>query len=197
MSDVGANGSEVNGTDQAGPSSPDPQMAERLNALRLRLHDSMGKATLVLINTPRYRHLSIGDLQHLLVEPMLRDRVVIALPRAGDEPDPTALAGIAFWASVDEATDGKIREQIRNGVFPVRLQPREWNNGAINWLLDVVAPNRNLATAVIAGFREVLKGGDLRLHPVVRQVADPEILKKMGATEMGRQEAPPAAPDAS
>ncbi len=107
--------------------------------------------------TPRYRALPLSDLQHLVLEPLMQDRIAIAQPKDDKNPGTEPLAGIAFWASVDEATDAKIREQIRNNVFPVRLQAQEWNSGKINWLLDVIAPNQRLATAVIANFKQVIK----------------------------------------
>ena len=56
------------------------------------------------------------------------------------KPVEGTLSGIAIWASVSEEVDAKIREQIRAGTFPVRLQSGDWNSGNINWLLDVIAP---------------------------------------------------------
>ncbi|MCP4937512.1 MAG: toxin-activating lysine-acyltransferase RzcC, partial [bacterium] len=47
------------------------------------------------------------------------------------------------------------------------------------WLLDVVAPNRQAATAVLANFRQIAEGGNVALHPVVSAVVDPEVLKKL------------------
>ena len=64
---------------------------------------------------------------------------------------------MAIWASASEAVDAKLREQIKAGVFPLRLQAEDWTSGSINWLLDVIAPNRRLATAVITNFRQVVK----------------------------------------
>jgi hypothetical protein len=34
---------------------------------------------------------------------------------------------------------------------------------------------------VIASFKQVVKDGDLRLHPIVTKLVDEETLKKMGA----------------
>ena len=38
---------------------------------------------------PRYRHQTLGDLQHLILDPLIRDRIAIAYPADG-EADPTA-----------------------------------------------------------------------------------------------------------
>ncbi|MCP5100736.1 MAG: hypothetical protein GY943_34740, partial [Chloroflexi bacterium] len=57
------------------------------------------------------------------------------------------------------------------------------------WLLDVVAPNRQAATAVLANFKQVAAknadGGNVALHPVVSAVVDPEVLAKLAVKNEG------------
>lgn len=165
------------------------EMRQKIASLRSRVRESFGVVTMAMMMLPRYRHQSLADLQHLVLEPLLQDRIAIAHPRAGEdkkEGELADVAGIAIWASVSEEVDRKIRDQIRAGVFPVRLKPEEWRSGEINWLLDVIAPDQRTITAVIANFRQVLgKGSELRLHPVVGHLLDGEMLKKMGARRMG------------
>lgn len=48
------------------------------------------------------------------------------------------------------------------------------------WLLDMIAPSQKLATSVLANFRQVAKADQIRMHPLVTRMVDPEILKKMG-----------------
>lgn len=91
------------------------------------------------------------------------------------------LTGVAIWASVSEEVDGKICDQIKGGVFPVRLKADDWQSGDINWLLDVIAPNQKTTANVIANFKQVVKDGDLRLHPIVTRLVDAETLEKVGA----------------
>jgi hypothetical protein len=90
------------------------------------------QATLPL---PRYRHQTLADLQHLVLDPLLRDR-------------------LAIWAS-----------------------------GEISWLIDVIAPDRKTTASVLGNFKQVLKGGDLRLHPIIGRLVDKETLEKMGASQ--------------
>ena len=52
-----------------------------------------------------------------------------------------------------EGIDLKIREQIKIASFPIRLKPVDWNSGPVNWLLDVIAPDRKATGQVIANFR--------------------------------------------
>jgi cytolysin-activating lysine-acyltransferase len=73
----------------------------------------------------------------------------------------------------------KIQEQIKSGTFPVRLKAEEWVSGDINWLLDIVAPIPQVSAAVLANFKQVIKGRELRLHPIVTRIIDAESLQKL------------------
>jgi cytolysin-activating lysine-acyltransferase len=59
------------------------------------------------------------------------------------------------------------------------------------WLLDVIAPNQRLATSVLANFRQVAKGRQVLIHPIVARQVDREALEKLGAR---RADAPSDAP---
>ena len=98
----------------------------------------------------------------------------------------TDVAGFAVWASVSEEVDLKIRDQIKARTFPIRLKPEDWQSGSINWLLDVIAPDRKTTGRVIANFRQVVKEGDLRLHPQIAGLVEREMLEKMGASGKGK-----------
>ena len=151
--------------------------------IRQRIQAAVGQVALAMIGVPRYRHAAIADLQQLVLEPLIRDRIAIASTKAKHEADLTGgtLAGIAIWASVSDEVDQKIREQIKAGVFPLRLKPDDWASGEKIWLFDVIAPSRQIASTVLANFKQVAKGGDVRIHPMVARMVDPELLKKMGA----------------
>ncbi|WP_108260589.1 toxin-activating lysine-acyltransferase [Mangrovicoccus ximenensis] len=170
-------------TDQGGSGAPDgidPETLRRISGLRTALRENFGKVTMAMMMLPRYRSQMLGDLQHLVLDPMLQDRIAVAY--AGAEPAPGQdMAGFAIWASVSGEVDAAIREQIANGVFPVRLKPADWTSGKINWLLDVVAPDPATTATVIGNFRKVAKEGELRLHPLITRLVDAETLEKMGA----------------
>jgi cytolysin-activating lysine-acyltransferase len=175
-------GAEVTGNGGAVPAAQvDPEIARKLAQVRAHVRESFGNVVMTMMMLPRYRHQTLADLQHLVLEPLLRDRVAIAYPRAGD-PLASDVAGLAIWASVSDAVDAKIREQIGAGAFPVRLRSEDWNSGSNNWLLDVIAPDQKTAAAVIANFRQLVKEGNLKLHPLVTRLVDAETLQKMGAT---------------
>jgi len=159
----------------------DAQMAAKISQLRAALRENYGKVVMALSMVPRYRSQMLSDLQHLVLDPMLQDRIAMAYPGKESKGTGSDMAGFAIWASVSEEVDAKIREQIANGVFPIRLKSDEWNSGSINWLLDVVAQENSTITNVIANFRQVVKDGELRLHPLISRMVEPETLEKMGA----------------
>ena len=170
-----------------------PEMKAKLAALRERVQLSVGQVVLAMGNLPRYRSQTLGDLQHLVIEPLLRDRLAIAHARApsgeagegeAGEAAPAgqeATAGIAIWASVSDEVAAKIRDQIKGGVFPTRLSADDWASGESIWLLDLIAPNRQLATAVLANFRQIAGDKPVSIHPIVARSVDPEVLEKMRA----------------
>ncbi|MEM7242961.1 MAG: hypothetical protein AAF429_12315 [Pseudomonadota bacterium] len=81
---------------------------------------------MAMMALPRYRHQALGDLNHLILEPPIRDRIAIAMPPKEKQDPLKDLAGFAIWARVSDEVDAKIREQIKAGVFPVRLKADEW-----------------------------------------------------------------------
>ncbi|MCF3639021.1 toxin-activating lysine-acyltransferase [Rhizobium sp. TRM95111] len=153
-----------------------------LTEVKTRIRSTFGQVVLAMSVLPRYRHHSIADLSHLVIDPLARDRIAIAQQKGEDgEPNAAAPAAIAIWATVSPEVDSKIREQIAGGSFPVRLKAEEWASGEIARLLDVIAPTQKLATAVLAGFRQVAKQENLHIHPIVGRLVGPEALKALGA----------------
>jgi cytolysin-activating lysine-acyltransferase len=42
----------------------------------------------------------------------------------------------------------------------------------------------DVSTSVLANFGKVVKGGNLRLHPVISKLVDEDTLKKLGAQKL-------------
>lgn len=170
--------------DEAGDPRLDPEVAKKVAAMRAHVREAFGKVVMAMMMLPRYRHQTLGDLQHLVLEPLIRDRIAIAYPGDTERSALSDVVGLAIWASVSEEVDAEIRQQIKAGVFPIRLKTEAWNSGSINWLLDVIAPNRKMTASVIGNLKQVVKEGSLRLHPLVTRLVDPETLQKMGAEKI-------------
>ena len=162
----------------------DPEVAANIAGLRSHVRESFGKVVMSMMMLPRYRQQTLADLQHLVLEPLIRDRIAIA-QRAGEGVQAQDIAGVAIWASVSDEAEERLREQIRGGVWPLRLKADDWTSGSNNWLLDVIAPDQRATASVISNFRQVVKEGSLKLHPLITRLVDPETLEKMGATRGG------------
>ena len=160
---------------------PDPETIARIEEIRSRAHETFGKIVLAAMSEARYRSLSISDLSALFLNPLMQERIAIASQFKDGSPAADTPSGIAIWASVSTEVDAKIREQVRAGTFPVRLKLEEWKSGDINWLLDVIAPSLDLTTAVVTNFHQVVKENEIRIHPIVARMIDPETLEKMNA----------------
>ncbi len=174
-----------NGKDQAEETVQqiDPEIVKKISALRAQVRESFGKVVMAMMGLPRYRHQTLADLQHLILDPLIRDRVAIAHPAEVKKSELMDISGLAIWASVSEEVDAKIREQIKSGTWPVRLKSEDWVSGEINWLIDVIAPDQKTTASVLANFKQVVKEGDLRLHPIIGRLVDKDVLERMGATQ--------------
>lgn len=177
-----------NATDTPTPQPIDPEVAKKVGQLRSALRENFGKAVMAMMMVPRYRTQMLQDLQHLVLDPMLKDRLAFAYPNRTDQNLAPDMAGFAIWANVSDEVDARIREQIANGVFPVRLRPEDWTSGDKNWLLDVIAPDPKTVQSVIANFRQLVKDGELHLHPLISRLVDAETLEKMGARRAPKSE---------
>lgn len=177
-------------TDQTAANGPgdnsapiDPEIVKKITQLRSQVRESFGKVVMAMMALPRYRHQSLADLQHLVLDPLIRDRVAIAYPAGAEKSELPDISGLAIWASVSEEIDVKIRDQIKSGTWPVRLKAEDWASGNINWLLDVIAPDQKTTASVLGNFQQVVKDGELRLHPIIARLVDKEVLEKMGANK--------------
>ncbi|MEM7701948.1 MAG: toxin-activating lysine-acyltransferase [Pseudomonadota bacterium] len=172
----------------------DPEIAAKVDSLRSHVRESFGKVVMSMMMLPRYRHQTLNDLQHLVLEPLIRDRIAIAQRAEGSTPATQDIAGVAIWASLSDEAEARLREQINAGAWPLRLKADDWNSGQNNWLIDVIATDQKATASVIANFRQVLKDGSLKLHPLITRLVDPETLKSMGATRASEAQKPPVEP---
>jgi hemolysin-activating ACP:hemolysin acyltransferase len=181
-----ANGASNGAAVEAGASAsaPSPELLAKIGELRSKIQISVGQIILTIMNLPRYRHQTLADLNHILINPLLRDRLAIAhrsvtADDGSTKADEENVAGIAIWATVSDEVDSKIAEQVKAGVFPVRLGSDDWASGEQVWLLDVIAADRQAATAVLTNFRQVAGDKQIKVHPIVGRLIDPKVLERL------------------
>lgn len=168
----------LDGSVPAGDAELSAQASASGDVARHNMYAALGQIVLALSKVPRYRHSTLAELELLVVEPLLRNRIAVAsLPAAKDGKGKTVgLAGLAIWASVSDEADARIREQASSGVFPVRLRAEDWASGDKIWVLDVIAPTRAIASTVLANLRKVTRQDDFSIYPVAAQQVDPAML---------------------
>jgi cytolysin-activating lysine-acyltransferase len=169
------------------PPPVSPELMAQIGEMRAKIptHNqvSIGQVLLAMMDLPRYKHISLADFSHLVVNPLLRNRVAIAHKSVTEngqtKVDEETIAGIAIWATVSPAVDAKIAEQTKAGVFPLRLAPEDWTSGDLPWLIDVIAGHRQQVTSVLANFRQLVGDKPIKIHPMVARLIDPAVLEKL------------------
>ena len=136
----------------AAPSSPDtdarnPATADgsaSSNEARRRALSSMRQSLAfaqivsVLMRSPRYRHYTLGDLEWLVIPPLLTSQYTIANAHL-KQNGVTVPVAIVLWASVSADVDKKLSENLH---LPIRLRPDEWRSGDVLWLIEAVGDSR-------------------------------------------------------
>jgi hypothetical protein len=124
-----------------------PKVRAQIAEMRTRIHTSLGQVVLAMAALPRYRYLSLVDLQAIVPnlrekEPLIRaplqhaSLVVATQKKDEDAAEPLeigaldSVAGIAIWASVSTEVDARIRAQVKARVLPVKLKPEDWTSGS-------------------------------------------------------------------
>jgi cytolysin-activating lysine-acyltransferase len=183
----------------------DPKIRAQIVEMRGRIHSRLGQVVLAMAALPRYQYLSLIDLKAIAVEPLIRDRLIVATHKKDDDSPSLEIgaldnvAGIAIWASVSTEVDARIRAQVKARVFPVKLKPEDWTSGSTDGgdhaplgqegLLDVplsingapssISKPPKLASMVLASFSRLVKTGELNVHPVAARQVDAEMLRKL------------------
>lgn len=72
------------------------KLAPHIAKVRAHVRESFGKVVMTMMMLPRYRNQTVADLQHLVLEPLIRDRLAIAYPGGKDQDALADLAGLAI-----------------------------------------------------------------------------------------------------
>jgi cytolysin-activating lysine-acyltransferase len=94
----------------------------------------LGEMTWLLSQSPLHRVFTIGDLEWLVMPPLLHEQFYMF--RDGDRP-----VGLAIWAKCGPTA---VKKLDRGMIEPEnRLSLEEWTNGDQIWLVDLIAPFAN------------------------------------------------------
>ena len=122
----------------AGVSTPSTQEARRRAVSAIRQSLSFAQIVTVLMRSPHYRHYTLGDLEWLVIPPLLTGQCRVAESKSKQNGVSVPVA-VALWASVSAEVDKRLSENLH---VPIRLRPDEWRSGDILWLIDAVGDPR-------------------------------------------------------
>lgn len=91
----------------------------------------LGEMTWLLTQSPFHRALAVGDLEWLLMPPLILRQFYIF--REGEKP-----IGLALWARCDPSAAAKLEKGLLESENQLSLT--EWNSGDAVWLVDLIAP---------------------------------------------------------
>ena len=87
----------------------------------------LGEVVWLLTQSPAHRYLSLGDLEWMLMPPVLLGQYKIF--RSEDQ-----VVGVALWAYLNEEAEQRLKATGR-------LAPQDWGNGASISMQDGIVPN--------------------------------------------------------
>src|SRR5215475_3236706 len=116
----------------------------------------------VLMRSPRYRHYTLGDLEWLVIPPLLTGQFTVA--NASLKQNGVAIpVAIALWASVSAEVDKKLSANLH---LPIRLRPDEWRSGDVLWLIDAVGDPRVVPQLLKKLVETTFKGREVKIRVV-------------------------------
>jgi hemolysin-activating ACP:hemolysin acyltransferase len=120
----------------AAPSQPGAAETQQGELASARLLFRLGEVVSVLMRAPQFRSVPLGEIQALVLPPLISGQFLVAEARSKSRGVITPVA-IALWAKVSEEVDKRLSAELDK---PIRLAPKEWNSGDIAWLI-VLAGN--------------------------------------------------------
>ena len=138
---------------------------------RARFAESFSNVVAVLMRDPSFRNLPIGALEWLVLPPLMSGQWRLAQTRAEEpganpgEPLPKGglviPAAVALWASVSDAIDARLADEIEK---PLALKPHEWLCGNNLWLIAVAGDPRIASRLIKELDATVFKGRAVKLR---------------------------------
>ena len=116
----------------------------------------------VLMRSPHYRRYTLGDLEWLVIPPLLAGQFRIGEAKAADKNQGAVMpVAVVLWASVSAEVDQKLME---NEDASLQLKPEEWNSGDILWLVHAVGETRFVRYVVDELTKTTLKGRQMKVR---------------------------------
>jgi hemolysin-activating ACP:hemolysin acyltransferase len=146
---------------QALDGKPTP-LSEKLrrDAATLRNALAFTQVVGVLMRSPHYRRYTLGDLEWLVIPPLLAGQFRIGEVKPDKNQGAAMPVAVVLWASVSAEVDKRLME-TEEASF--QLKPEEWKSGDILWLVHAAGETRFVRHVVDELTKTTLKGRQVKV----------------------------------
>ena len=131
----------------------------RRDAAALRNSLAFTQALGVLMRSPHYRQYKLGDLEWLVIPPLMTGQFRIGEAKP-ETQGPSLPVAVVFWASVSEEVDKRLMEA--KSASP-QLTPEEWKSGDILWLVHAAGETRFVRSVIDQLMKTTFKGREIKV----------------------------------
>ena len=140
--------------------SVSPEEAQKRAAASKHLLMSFGEIVSVLMRSPQFKSLPLGEIEALVVPAVTTGQFLVAEAQSKANGFVTPI-GIALWATVSEEVDRRLSTNLDQ---PFRLAPNEWKSGGIPWLVALAGDHRMINPMMKQLQETRLKGQPLKMR---------------------------------
>ena len=159
-----------------------PTTAKRpRDARQARVAQAFAQVVAVLMRDPNFRNLKIGDLEWLVLPPIMAGQFRLGhAAKPGD--DNTRQAGVripvavALWARVSAQIDKAFSEELDK---PMQLRPNQWASGDQVWIMATAGDRRAVPHFMKELAQTVFKGQQVKMR--MRGADGKVVVKTIGA----------------
>ena len=147
---------------QATAASKPTGMTEKIrrDAAALRNALAFTQAIGVLMRSPHHRKYTLGDLEWLVIPPLITGQFRIGETKPNNQ-GATLPVALVLWASVSPEVDKRLMEG-NSAAF--QLKPEEWKSGDILWLVHTAGEARFVRFVVDQLTKTTFKGRKVKVR---------------------------------
>jgi cytolysin-activating lysine-acyltransferase len=136
------------------------------DARQIRFAQSFAQVVAVLMRDPNFRKLPLGELEWLVLPPLMAGQFRLAhlqTQQTGDAKQPGMLVpvAVALWARVSPAIDKELTEKLDQ---PMRLPSDKWISGDRIWLMAAAGDPRAIPAFLDQLAKTDFKGQDVKMR---------------------------------
>lgn len=159
-------------TSEPAPGAAGTNAIRPRDARQIRFATSFAQVVAVLMRDPNFRKLPLGDLEWLVLPPLMAGQFRLAhlqAPQAGKDKEQGGMmvpVAVALWARVSDAIDKELTEKLDQAA---RLPQDKWVSGDKIWLMAAAGDPR-----AIPAFLEQLAKADFKDQEVKMRRRGPD-----------------------